>query len=87
MIKTLESQFETIDQGAYCGQKDPIGYVIDDQLAWERIWELTNISIPTDALPEVDFTKEMIIGAYLGQTTSAGYSIEISSLVERCNSL
>tara|TARA_Y100000310_G_scaffold332439_1_gene408007 strand:- start:891 stop:1280 length:390 start_codon:yes stop_codon:yes gene_type:complete len=87
MIKTLESKFETIDRGAYCGQKMPIGYVIDDQLTWERVWEATNISIPTDTLPEIDFTKEMVIGAYLGQTTSGGYSIEISNIVDRIDSL
>jgi hypothetical protein len=57
--------------------------VIKDQAAWKTLWEkiYANQS-PAPPLPEVDFTKEMIVVAAAGQKPSGGYAMIVSSAVE-----
>jgi hypothetical protein len=57
--------------------------VIKDQAAWKALWDkiYANQS-PAPPLPEVDFTKEMIVVAAAGQKPSSGYAMTVSSAVE-----
>ena len=41
---------------------------------WEAIWKQ---HAPARPAPEVDFSKDMVVGVFLGSRNSAGYSVEI----------
>lgn len=62
------------------GLRAPELLVVRDANAWRqtwtRIWDSTN---PTPALPDVDFAREIVIVAALGERSSGGYSILIDS--------
>ena len=56
--------------------------VIRDNATWQSVWTSMwrNVS-PTPALPNVDFTREMLIVAALGSRSTGGYSIVVDSAV------
>jgi hypothetical protein len=54
--------------------------VIQDSAAWARVWpELVGSHSPKPVLPRVDFSRELIVIASMGQRSSGGYSISIDS--------
>lgn len=87
MSDTIDTKFETIDKGYYCGHTSSAEYVVRDASEWQRLWKQTRNSVPQPAVPEIDFSKEMVLGAYLGQKSSGGYGIKISRVQERDNCL
>lgn len=69
---------ETVDRGTRSGIKDQRLSVIRDLDAWQALWaEHKAGQRPLPPLPYVDFSREMIIGAFLGERPTSGYSIEI----------
>jgi len=88
MSDTIDTKFETIGKGSYCGHETAAEYVIRDASAWKDLWKQTNSNSSSQPpIPEIDFSKEMILGAYLGQKNSGGYGIKISRVQERDNCL
>ena len=60
--------------------------VIRDQAAWQQVWnDVYRFTFPAPALPEVDFTREMVVVAALGQKPTGGYSIFIDGATETAN--
>lgn len=52
-----------------------------DAAAWREAWtQLTSRSGPPVPLPEVDFDREMVLVATLGEQSSGGYTIRIGSV-------
>lgn len=52
--------------------------VIRDAAAWSTVWSaIWSRGTPVPPLPAVDFSREMIVVAALGQTSSGGYDIVI----------
>jgi hypothetical protein len=41
---------------------------------WESLWRSVS---PTRAMPAVDFSKDMVVGVFLGQRPTAGYGVQI----------
>jgi hypothetical protein len=41
---------------------------------WSALWKQ---HAPNRPLPDVDFSREMVVGVFLGSRSSAGYSVEI----------
>jgi hypothetical protein len=61
------------------GLATPQRLVVRDQGAWQQTWASIwrNVS-PQPPLPAIDFTREMVIVAALGQRPTGGFSIIIS---------
>ena len=51
---------------------------------WERIWKQ---HAPSRPMPAVDFSREMVVGVFLGSRTTAGYSVEIVGVEKEGNGL
>jgi len=67
-----------------CGLEDQLRLVVRDRAAWEDIWKRIHSIGPshlpdpaTPALPEIDFSREMVIVAAMGQRPTSGYGIII----------
>lgn len=57
--------------------------VVRDQATWQQVWnDVYKFTFPAPALPAVDFTREMIVVAALGQRPTGGYSIFIDGATE-----
>jgi hypothetical protein len=58
---------------------DPARLVIRDAATWQRTWDsLWNIR-PSPPLPDVDFSRDMVIVVAMGIRSSGGHSIVIES--------
>lgn len=54
--------------------------IVTDQAAWSAIWtDIVRNHSPTPALPAVDFGRETIVVAAMGQRSTGGYGITIDS--------
>ena len=52
--------------------------------AWKQLWQQHS---PDRPLPAVDFTKEMVVGVFMGSRPTAGYNLEIVSATENNGTL
>ena len=65
---------------AYTGFVDSVRVVVRDSIRWRAVWARINRPfIPPPALPVIDFSREMVVVAGLGNRSSAGYDIVIES--------
>ena len=64
--------------GDSSGIEDHREIAIKDAAAWEKLWaeHQSNVGIPSPA-PAVDFNKYMIVGIFLGERGSSGYSVQL----------
>jgi hypothetical protein len=75
------SKIRSLAKGAFSGIQDPRQEVLRDQKKWEELWKAHAVrSNPAPRLPEVDFTKEMVIAATMGRQRTGGYTIEITGV-------
>lgn len=68
--------------------RDEQRIVIRDRVAWENLWQRIlqpNPSLPP--LPEIDFSKEMLIVVAMGDRPTSGYAITVTSAREQSNRL
>ena len=54
---------------------------------WKRIYQVAPSNGPYPDLPEIDFSREMVIVAAMGQQPNSGYAIIIDGAYERDNHL
>ena len=77
------ASFETIAKDSpLIGNTERRNYVIRDDIAWENLWGRIH---PDESqrhppLPEVDFTRNMVIAVFQG-TRAPGYSTEVMAVV------
>jgi hypothetical protein len=70
----------------YSGITESRRLVVRDQAAWQQVWnDIYKFTFPAPALPAVDFTREMVIVAALGQRPTGGFSIFIDGATETAN--
>ena len=53
--------------------------IVRDEAAWRTTWSSIWRTTPVPDLPPVDFTREMVVVAALGQRPTGGFSIYIDS--------
>jgi hypothetical protein len=65
--------FNQIDMNSQSGVKQKKTIVVKDQNAWKTLWK--EHATQGEDLPQIDFTKNMVVGVFLGEKPSACYSI------------
>jgi hypothetical protein len=65
----------------------PFRVVVRDRDAWLDVWKRIYRVVPSNGpypeLPEIDFSREMVVVAAMGQQPSTGYAIIIDGAYER----
>ncbi|HVE78445.1 MAG TPA: protease complex subunit PrcB family protein [Gemmatimonadaceae bacterium] len=62
------------------GLRQPARFVIRDEVEWRAAWDAVHGSLsPKPELPAVDFAREMVVVAALGERSSGGYGILVDS--------
>jgi hypothetical protein len=70
------------------GIKEKLHLVIRDRSAWLDVWKVIHErNVPLPRLPEIDFSREMIVVVGLGQKSSSGYTILVDRAYEENNEL
>jgi hypothetical protein len=70
---------KTIDKGEHSNMDDAAQIVAKTAQEWEQVWQKHT---PDRPRPAVDFSKEMVIGIFLGSRPTAGYTLEIVSATQ-----
>ncbi len=64
--------------GSYCGIEESKTKAVTSASDWEEIWAVIHRDIrPERAAPEIDFSRETVVGVFLGTRSTGGYSVEI----------
>ena len=72
----------------YSGVRDAQRLVIRDQATWQQTWSaIWSRNSPVPALPAIEFDREMVIVAALGERNSGGFSILIDRVTESTTGL
>jgi len=74
----------TIAQGGFCKQEKPGHEVARTAGEWEKLWRAYS-GTPRDreiAPPPVDWSKEMVLAAFMGSRTTGGYRVQIQGAEE-----
>jgi hypothetical protein len=77
--------FETIDIGDQSGVagERPQVFKLDTQAGWEELWSRHQANVsPAPGVPDVDFSREMVIAAVDQTDPSGGYRFEITGIEE-----
>jgi hypothetical protein len=76
-----QKDFIVVENGSQCAIKTEKQLLINSKEEFEKIWnENFSLFIPVPALPEIDFSKKMVIAAWLGEVNKGGYNIDIQSI-------
>ncbi|MCS7186445.1 MAG: alkaline phosphatase family protein [Armatimonadetes bacterium] len=68
-------------KGNHSGVTEPKRIVITNAREWEELWKQVHkgkILIPN--IPTVDFNKNMVVAAFMGQKPTSGYAIQITEV-------
>jgi hypothetical protein len=79
LISMLQVMPTTIDKGSQSNVDDRRQVVVRTDDEWGRLWTQHN---PNRPRPAVDFSKEMVLGVFMGSRNTAGFSVEILSATD-----
>lgn len=80
IVATVSAQMPpitTIAKGEVSGQQLARQVTIRTAAEWKTLWAE---HAPAEKMPAVDFTKNMVVGVFLGSKPSAGHEVEITSV-------
>jgi len=70
-----------VAKGAFSGIADAKQEVIKNRAGWEKLWSQHSVNKRGEnKIPEIDFTKEMVIFVAMGRQRTGGYSIEVANV-------
>lgn len=75
--------FQTIEKRGMSGINSPENIVINEEKEWANLWaRIHSNQTPTPKLPQMNFSKETVVGVFLGTKNSGGYGIEIKKVTD-----
>jgi PrcB C-terminal len=74
--RTPAMTMRTIDKGDHSNMDDAARVTVKTESEWQQLWQKHT---PDRPRPKVDFTKEVVVGVFLGSRPTAGYVLEVVS--------
>ena len=74
----------TIAKGQMSAIDAPREVVVRDAAEWKKLWQQHNWDDPP---PAIDFSKDTVVGVFLGARNTAGHTVEITSVEKEGNTL
>jgi protease stability complex PrcB-like protein len=74
LLQSSPPALRTVAKGPTSGIDEPRQVVVRSAAEWAAIWKENGAGGP---LPAVDFSREMVVGVFLGSRATAGYGVEI----------
>lgn len=76
-----EITFEILDVGDVSGYVEESYLVVKSEVDWVNVWKKhALIREPPEQPPEIDFTKNFVICAFMGTRPTTGYSINVEKV-------
>lgn len=79
VVPEMELSFKTVGQHWLSQVPDPLEIIVKSQPEWEKLQRLIPTAVPAD----VDFSRGMIVGVFLGARPYADYSAQVTSMVAK----
>ena len=76
MTKTATDRSRTIEKGDQSNIDDGKQLLVRTEAEWAKLWQQHAADRPR---PAVDFSKEMVVGVFMGSRPNAGFSTSIVS--------
>jgi hypothetical protein len=70
----------TVDKGDHSNVDAPMEVAVRSEAEWERLWQRHS---PDRPRPAVDFSKDMVVGVFMGSRPTAGYNVSIVSTFQK----
>jgi hypothetical protein len=71
--------FSTVAKGFASGVLEPLQVAIRTREEWVALWARhTRAQVQPSSAPPVDFSREMVVGIFLGERATGGYEVEIT---------
>jgi hypothetical protein len=78
-----ERTLRTLRVGNHSGIRQPERVVARNQEEWEALWRRSlPVKDPRARPPRVDWSREMVLGVFLGSKPTGGYSVRIRNVRE-----
>ena len=74
----------TVDKGEQSNIDEARQVVVRTEAEWTKLWQQHS---PDRKRPAVDFSKEMVVGTFMGSRPNAGFNVSIVSTFEKDGSL
>jgi hypothetical protein len=69
--------FTTVHRGSDSQVENAKNVTVRTAADWRALWKEHSFSLP---LPKVDFSKEMVVGVFLGMRPTGGHSVTITAV-------
>lgn len=69
--------FTVMQRGSYSGIEQALTKAVHNQTEWQKLWDDHTSTSSGQALPAVDFNKEMVIAIYSGTKATGGHSVSV----------
>src|SRR5687767_5918182 len=79
-----QASFDTVARGSMSDQQVAKQAIVRTAAEWKALW---NGHAPMEKMPAVDFSKNMIVGIFLGTKPSGGHDVEIVGVRTQENDL
>ena len=76
MAQTARDAVRTIDKGEQSNIDAAKQVVVRTEAEWTKLWQQHS---PDRKRPAVDFSKDMVVGVFMGSRPTAGYNVSIVS--------
>ncbi|MEM2691266.1 MAG: protease complex subunit PrcB family protein [Candidatus Bathyarchaeia archaeon] len=76
-----EIEFGILEKGDISGYCEEAYFVVENEADWVRVWERhTLIFEPREPPPSIDFSRNIVVCAFMGQCPTTGYSIDVERI-------
>ena len=76
-----QQKFILVEKGSQSGIKTEKQQVITSAEEFANIWkENFSLTVPNPAIPEIDFSKKMVIAIWMGEKNRGGFDVDIQSI-------
>ena len=75
-MRTMPEPPVTIGKGDQSNVDDGRMVTVRTEAEWTRLWQQHN---PDRPRPAIDFSKQMVVGVFMGSRNTAGFAVEIVS--------
>src|SRR5204862_4319428 len=78
LAQSTPPPLRTVGKGPMSAIDQPRQIAVRSAAEWGALWKENGANAP---LPAVDFSREMVVGVFLGTRPTAGYGVEIVSAI------
>ena len=84
LLQTAPPPLRTVGKGPMSAIDQPRQVTVRSAAEWGALWKENGANAP---LPAVDFSREMVVGVFVGTRSTAGYGVEIVRAIGNSSTL